>query len=85
MKPAAFRLAAALLLSPLAALAADAPPADARPLSQILAGVETRADFAHVDEVDWDSDGYWMVEYVTKAGAKVKLRLDPKTGAERAR
>ena len=74
-------LIATLSLAPAAAFAA-APPADALKLSEIVAKVEAHAaaDLAYVDEVDWDDDGYWEIEYHTTDGAEVKVRLDPKTG-----
>lgn len=59
------------------------PPADAMPLSQILAKIEQRADFRYVDEVEWDDDGYYELEYRTKDGGAVKLKLDPRTGEVR--
>ena len=71
----------ALLLLPAAALAQ--PPADAMPLSQIIASIEGQADFGYIKEVDWDDDGYWEVEYYTRDGRKVDVRLDPMTGEPR--
>ena len=75
-------LAAALALSPAIAFA-DAPPAGAMKLSAIIAGVETHAaaDLAYIDEVDWDDDGYWKVEYKTTGGNEVDVRVDPVSGA----
>ena len=75
-------LIATLSLAPAAAFAA-APPADALKLSEIVAKVEAHAaaDLAYVDEVDWDDDGYWKVEYKTQTGAEVDLRVDPVSGA----
>jgi hypothetical protein len=67
------------------ALAASGPPTGAKPLSQIVASLEARPDFSYVDEIEWDSGGYWKVEYVTRAGAEVTTRLDPASGAERPR
>lgn len=75
--------ALALTLAALPALAQSAPPAGAMPLSQVIAQVEALPDFRHVDEVDWDDDGYWDVEYVNTEGRSVDLRLDPMTGAVR--
>lgn len=75
----------ALMLAPGAALAQDRPPADAQPLSQILATLEEDLGdtLAFIDEVDWDDDGYYEVEYYTTDGREVKVRLDPVTGQPR--
>jgi hypothetical protein len=51
------------------ALAAP-PPADAKPVT-------------YFDEVEWDDDGYWEIEYLSKAGTKTKLRVDPISGQRR--
>lgn len=83
------RLAAplALMLSlgaSASAAAADTPPPEgALPLSQILATLEASADIRWIDEVDWDSDGYWEVEYHTTDGREVEVQLDPMTGEPR--
>ncbi|MFN3273476.1 MAG: PepSY domain-containing protein [Paracoccus sp. (in: a-proteobacteria)] len=76
---------AAMLMAPTALLAQDRPPADAMPLSQILSTLEqdVGADLAFIDEVDWDDDGYYEVEYYTADGREVKVRLDPTTGQPR--
>ncbi len=79
-------LTAALLAATLAAPAfAAPPPANARPASEVLRMVEQRPDFAYLAELDWDNDGYWKVEYRTRDGAKVELRIDPVSGEPRAR
>ncbi|MFA7433602.1 MAG: PepSY domain-containing protein [Gemmobacter sp.] len=59
------------------------PPEGAKPLSEILAKVEAGHNVAWIDEVDWDDDGYWEVEFYTPDGAKVEIRLDPVTGEPR--
>ncbi|MFN3525549.1 MAG: PepSY domain-containing protein [Paracoccus sp. (in: a-proteobacteria)] len=76
---------AAMLMAPTALMAQDRPPADAMPLSQILSTLEqdVGADLAFIDEVDWDDDGYYDVEYYTADGREVKVRLDPTTGQPR--
>lgn len=71
----------ALLLLPASALAQ--PPADAMPLSQILASIETEGEFSHFDEIDWDDDGYWEIEYYRIDGAKVEINVDAVTGEPR--
>lgn len=76
--------AAMLALVALPAWAAP-PPANARPASEVLRMVEQRPDFGHLEELDWDDSGYWKVEYRTRDGAKVELRIDPVTGQPRAR
>ncbi len=56
------------------------PPPEGSKLSEIIAKIEQNADTAFVDEVDWNDRGYYEIEYVTKAGAKVEVKVDPKTG-----
>lgn len=76
-------LAAALIAAPV--LADAPPPANAKKLSDIIASVEAEAGakLAYIDSVDWDDDGYYEVEYHTADGKKVKVKLDPITGAAR--
>ena len=66
------------LLLPATSLMAAEP--DGKKLSQIIAEIEQNSDFAYVDEIDWDSKGYYEIEYYLKTGAKVEVRIDPKTG-----
>ncbi len=80
MRDALIALSAFVLL-PASALAQ--PPADAMPLSQILATIESEADCSHFDEVDWDSDGYWEIEYYRADGAKIEIDIDPVSGQPR--
>jgi hypothetical protein len=75
--------AAAALMVAMPAFAAPTP--DARPASEILRAVEQRPDFGHVREFEWDEDGYWEVEYATRDGGRVELRLDPRSGEPRPR
>ncbi|MFB9971791.1 PepSY domain-containing protein [Pseudoroseomonas cervicalis] len=56
------------------------PPPNARPLSEILRIIEQRDGVVYFDEVEWDSDGYWEVEYYTRDGAKREIRVDPVSG-----
>lgn len=74
--------ALAATLIPSAALAAP-PPADALKLSEIVARVEAHAaaDLAYIDDVSWDDDGYWEVDYKNTQGREVDLRVDPVSGA----
>lgn len=74
-------LVAALMLG-LASTVARAdppPPAEAKPLSEILRGIEAGADFGYFDEVEWD-DGFYEVEFYTKTGTKKKIYIDPVSG-----
>jgi len=63
---------------PAGAQAKNAPPPNAKKLSEIIAKVEQRPDFAFIDEVDWDGKGY-DVTYFTKDEAKVEIKYDPIT------
>ena len=58
------------------------PPADAKPLSEIIKSVEDQ-NLGAVTEVDYD-DGFWEVE-VGKGATKTKLDIDPRTGETRTR
>ncbi|ERM01351.1 hypothetical protein Q644_03280 [Brucella intermedia 229E] len=72
------RLAATTLFIGLSAAAAyAAPPPEGSKLSEIIAKIEQKADTAFIDEVDWNDRGYYEIEYVTKAGAKVEVKVDP--------
>ena len=73
-------LALPLLGSP--ALAAP-PPADAKPLSEIIRMIEEQGDVAYIDEVDWDDDGHWDIEYVRTGGGEVEVEIDPVSGQPR--
>jgi uncharacterized membrane protein YkoI len=76
-------LTAALLMAGAPALAQSTPPEGALPLSQVIAQIEAMEGVRFIDEVDWDDDGYWEVEYVMTDGRKVEVRLDPMTGQPR--
>ncbi len=67
----------------LAAPALATPPAGALPLSEVLRVLETGGDLAHVEEVEWDDEGFWAIEYRNAAGAEVEVRMDPITGLPR--
>ena len=75
-------LAASVLAVALPA-AADAPPPDALPLSQILQALEQQRDIAYFEDVDWDDDGHWEIEYVDGTGAEVEIEVDPVSGEVR--
>jgi hypothetical protein len=74
-------LAAPALVPP----ALAAPPPDARPASEILRLVEQRPDFRHLEEMEWDDDGHWEIEIITRDGGKLTLRIDPVSGEARTR
>jgi uncharacterized membrane protein YkoI len=63
--------------------AADAPPEDALPLSEILRMIEERDDVRYFKEVEWDDDGYWEVEFYRTDGSEVEVDIDPRTGEPR--
>lgn len=65
------------------AIADTPPPANALPLSQIITQIEADHDVWFFDEIEWDDDGYWEVEYIRADGAKVSMKLDPLTGTHR--
>ncbi|MFK4824602.1 PepSY domain-containing protein [Paenochrobactrum sp. BZR 588] len=67
------------LLMPVSTLSAAEP--DGKKLSEIIAEIEQNSDFSYIDEIDWDRKGYYEIEYYLKTGAKVEVRIDPKTGA----
>lgn len=62
---------------------AQQPPAGAMPLSEILAAMEQGGDVAYFDEIEWDSDGYWEIEYRRQDGGRVSIDVDPATGQPR--
>lgn len=60
-----------------AVMARDVPPADAKPLSEIVGGLESKG-YKPVVEVDFD-DGRWEVE-AYKDRTRYELRVDARTG-----
>lgn len=68
---------AALLLTSASAFAA-AP--EGIKLSEIIAKIEQTTDFKYIDEIDWDNDGYYEIEYYLQNGTEVEVKIDPKTG-----
>ncbi|THF62217.1 PepSY domain-containing protein [Pseudothauera rhizosphaerae] len=74
---ASFLLAsAAFFAAPLEA--AERPPSDARPLSEIVALLE-RSGYGPIVEIEFD-DGRWEVE-AYRQGRKFDLKVDPHSGA----
>ena len=76
-------IAAALLSTAFAAPALAQPPANSLPLSQIIATIEAEANFGYIDEIEWDSDGYWEIEFYRADGGKVEIDIDPVSGQVR--
>ncbi|WP_252913409.1 PepSY domain-containing protein [Aliihoeflea aestuarii] len=76
-------IAAAFLSAAFAVPAFAQPPAGSMPLSEILANIEAEAGFGYFDEIDWDDDGYWEIEYYRADGAKVEIDIDPASGQAR--
>lgn len=64
----------------LTAMNAYAEAPEGAKLSEIIAKIESTADVKYVDEVDWNDRGYYEVEYYLNSGAKVEIKIDPKTG-----
>ena len=72
-------LASAVLVA--SSLASFAAAPEGQKLSEIIAKIEQNAEVQYVDEVDWNNRrGYYKIEYVRKDGAKVEIRIDPRTG-----
>lgn len=83
MKNVVMAACAAILLCGATATFAAPPPANAKPLSEIVSMVERQAGVAYIDEIDWDDDGYWEIEYVTTDGAERRIKVDPVSGQTR--
>lgn len=63
--------------------AASGPPENAVPLSEVIRMFEESGDVAYFDEIEWDDDGYWEIEYRRGDGAKVEIKVDPVSGEPR--
>jgi len=72
-------LAVALNTSP--AVADEQPPANAKPLSELVRTIEQRADFQSFESIKFD-DGAYEVEYYMRDGKEKKLHIDPVSGTE---
>lgn len=72
-------LLAVILLTTTSAGALAAAP-DGTKLSEIIAKIEQTPDLQYIDEIDWNDRGYYEIEYFIKNGAKVEIKIDPKTG-----
>lgn len=55
------------------------PPAGALSLSQIIAQIESRPDYAYIKDIEWE-DGRYEVVYRTRDGRDRDLKIDPRTG-----
>lgn len=77
-------LGAALVATVLAAPAhAQAtPPANALPLSKIVAMLEAELGPHRILEVEWYAEGYWEILYATPDGRLIEVARDPVTGLE---
>ncbi len=76
-------LALAAMLGLAAPALADPPPEDALPLSEVLARLETTGNVRYFEDIEWDDDGYWEIDYVAVGGEDVEIEVDPVTGAVR--
>ena len=57
------------------------PPADAMPLSRILADLEQSQPVRAFTDIEWDDDGYWEIDYIdSDTDREVELRIDPANG-----
>ena len=56
----------------------ELPPANAKPLSQIIKAVEDKG-LKTITEVDFD-DGVWKIEAHQTDGKEITLKVDPVTG-----
>jgi hypothetical protein len=69
-----------LVFSGLTASAQDAAqkatPESGKKPSEILAMVEGRSDFARLDEMSWNDNGYYEIEYRTADKARVEINID---------
>lgn len=69
-----------LTLSLASSSAFAASPPEGTKLSQVIAKVEQLADVHYIDDIEWNDLGYYKVEYLSKSGAEVKMKIDPKSG-----
>lgn len=76
MKTALPLIVAFLLFTVVPAGADDTPPADARPLSQVIHAIEAR-NLGTITEVEFDDD-VWEFE-LYQGDTKIKLDVDPRT------
>ena len=60
----------------------EKPPANAKPLSELVRTIEQRADFQAFESIELEG-GVYEVEYYTKDDKEKKLHIDPVSGAEK--
>ncbi len=67
----------ALMAIPAAAQEATPAPKqeNGKKASEILAMIEGRSDFARLDDMSWDKDGYYEITYRTVDKAKVEINV----------
>ena len=71
-------IATGLLAVP--AAAQSLPPANGKPLSEIIAGVERSQPVRVFTEIDWDDDGYWDIEFINDSNRRSNVSTDPISG-----
>ena len=59
----------------------ESPPANAKPLSEIIKSVEDKG-YKTITELEFD-DGVWQVEVHQPDGKEVHIKVDPVSGAIR--
>jgi len=59
---------------------ANTASSDLRKPSEILLIIEKRPDFARLEEMSWDDDGYYEIVYLTGDKARVEINIDARTG-----
>jgi hypothetical protein len=42
--------------------------------------LEQRGDVAYFGDIEWEDDGYWEIEYITRDGQKREVKVDPVSG-----
>jgi Uri superfamily endonuclease len=47
------------------------------PLSEIVRAIEQEPGFRHFDGIEWDDDGYWHIDYITKDGSRLEVEINP--------
>ena len=62
------------------AVAPEAPPANAVKLSEIIGKVETRPEFAFIDQISY-SGGIYQIVFYMRDGAEVRMEYDVRTGS----
>jgi hypothetical protein len=83
MRKSAFvTLAALLIIAPVSAHAGwfseERPPANAKPLSEIIKSIEDQG-YKNIEEVEFD-DGAWEIEVHQASGKEVEIHVDPVAG-----